>query len=75
VVPEERRCYTFRYSSVLYAVCGEVPPANNTVFNWIRSFNNGQETEQAAVHGRYHNISEDGSVKPTRSSKGDGTDV
>jgi hypothetical protein len=34
----------------LSAICGEKAPAHCAVFNWMHSFNSGQETAQMAVH-------------------------
>jgi hypothetical protein len=34
----------------LSAVCGEEAHARSTVFNWVRNFNSGKATAQAALH-------------------------
>lgn len=40
----------------LSAVCGETASTCSIVFSWVRSFNSGKETAQAAVHECYHDI-------------------
>jgi len=43
----------------LSAIRGEKAPARNTVFNWVRSFNIGKKTGQAAVREWYRNTPEE----------------
>ena len=59
----------------LSAVCGEMASTCSFVFNWVRSFNNGKETVQAAVREWYRNTLISDSVKPCESSQGDGSHV
>jgi len=35
----------------LSAVGGKKAPSGSTMFNWVQSFKNGDETAQASVHG------------------------
>jgi hypothetical protein len=60
----------------LYAVCGRKAPARSTVFNWVRSFSSGKETadRRLSVSGIAARV-KNGSVKPSGSCQGDGSDV
>jgi hypothetical protein len=48
-----------KVETISVPVCGLKTPAGRTVFSWVRGFNIGKETAQAAVHEWYCNTPEE----------------
>jgi hypothetical protein len=59
----------------LSAQCGEKALSCSTVLAGYRIFDRGNKIKQVAVRDWYCSILKNGSVKPSRNSQGDGSDL
>lgn len=76
MVPVEKKHYTIRHLSFIICNLWREITSTQHYVSWVQIFDRGNETEQVAVYIRsIATFLKNGSVKPSRSSHGDGSDV